>query len=317
MKGRTVFWIILLIVIGLPLLIGISRNIGYRARGIEQVKFAQGGFERRYQLYIPRDLAKFDGPRPLVLVLHGSGGIDKGMIRITKGRFQDLADQHGFVVAYPNAVKRLWNFGPNTDPQPPMPPRDDLAYFQTVIAQIKDRAPIDPKRIFATGISRGGRASYFLGCKLPGKIRAIAPFSMPLPDYFVEDCKSGPPLGVAVFMGTKDPLVPYRGGLLTKGKVDKGTVLTTDQTVALFRARNGCVDGTATPRTYDDPATGTSVERTDWNDCSGAPVRLYKINGGGHTWPGGKQYLPKRWIGKVSNAINGADEVWDFFSSFK
>ncbi|MBW1972604.1 MAG: phospholipase, partial [Deltaproteobacteria bacterium] len=40
---------------------------------------------------------------------------------------------------------------------------------------------------------------------------------------------------------------------------------------------------------------------------------LYGIEGGGHTWPGGYQYLPERIIGKSSKDIDASKVIWNFF----
>jgi polyhydroxybutyrate depolymerase len=42
-------------------------------------------------------------------------------------------------------------------------------------------------------------------------------------------------------------------------------------------------------------------------------VILYTIEGGGHTWPGGLQYLPERIIGKTSKDLDANQLIWDFF----
>lgn len=36
--------------------------------------------------------------------------------------------------------------------------------------------------------------------------------------------------------------------------------------------------------------------------------------GGGHTWPGGNQYLPERIIGKTSMDIDASEIIWDYFA---
>jgi polyhydroxybutyrate depolymerase len=43
-------------------------------------------------------------------------------------------------------------------------------------------------------------------------------------------------------------------------------------------------------------------------------VILLRIDNGGHTWPGGKQYLPERMIGKVCRDIDAGHEIFEFFS---
>jgi polyhydroxybutyrate depolymerase len=40
-----------------------------------------------------------------------------------------------------------------------------------------------------------------------------------------------------------------------------------------------------------------------------------RVDGVGHTWPGGKQYLPKLIIGTTSDSFNAAATIWQFFAS--
>jgi len=40
---------------------------------------------------------------------------------------------------------------------------------------------------------------------------------------------------------------------------------------------------------------------------------LISVNGGGHTWPGGKQYLPVKLIGKASRELDAGKEIISFF----
>jgi polyhydroxybutyrate depolymerase len=45
----------------------------------------------------------------------------------------------------------------------------------------------------------------------------------------------------------------------------------------------------------------------------GTEVILYAIERGGHTWPGGDQYLPAWIIGKTSRDIDVNEVIWNFF----
>jgi len=76
--------------------------------------------------------------------------------------------------------------------------RDDLA---TVVN-------VDPKRVFATGMSNGGMMCYRLASELSDRIAAIAPVSgtMAIPDY-----KPKRPVPVIHFHGTADNIVPFNG----------------------------------------------------------------------------------------------------------
>lgn len=287
-----------------------------QAPSLREHRFDQDGVKRRYLLYTPRDATKLQGGRPVVIAMHGGGGTHRGMVRLTKRRWNQLADEHGFYVVYPHAMEKHWDFGEGLTSQKRKRRVDDLAYFRRVIDDVSGRAPIDASRIFATGHSRGGQASYFLACKLSDKIRAIAPMSMSVATFLEDDCVDGPPVGVAIVNGTHDPQVPYNGGQISVLGIKRDTILSTDQSLALWRTRNGCANTPARSVVIDKPGDKTSVTKTEWTDCRGAPVTLYRIENGGHTWPSGQQYLSVRLIGEVSKDIDGADEAWRFFSQF-
>ncbi len=278
--------------------------------------FKQGEYRRRYKLYSPRDANQLEGHRPLVLVIHGGGSTDRGMLKGTKQRWNQLADRHGFYVAYPNAIDKLWDFGEGDTSNALRRRVDDLAYFGMVIDHASTRARIDAKRVFATGISRGGQASYFLACNMPDRVRAVMPVAMGLPEFMVDECVAGPPVGIAIVNGTADPQVPYHGGWITVFRDQRDRVLSTDQTIALWRKRNGCQNAPTTVSSADVPGDKTSVSIQSWSACRGAPVKLYRVDNGGHTWPSGLQYLGEKLVGPVSHDIDAADEGWRFFSQF-
>lgn len=279
-------------------------------------RFEQDDYRRRYKLYSPRKAKDLTGPRPLVIVIHGGAGTDRGMMKLDKNRWNELADQHGFYVVYPNAVDKLWDFGEGRTSNNLDKRVDDLAYFRRVLDGVSKRKNIDQRRIFATGISRGGQSSYYLACNMPERIRAVMPVAMSLPDFMQDDCRAGPPVGMAIVNGTADPQVPYEGGWIKVFHKKRDIVLSTDETIALWRARNGCVVSAAATSQIDKPGDKTSVSVREWTRCSGAPVKLYKVNNGGHTWPSGIPYLSSRIVGEVSSDISAAEEGWAFFSQF-
>jgi len=50
------------------------------------------------------------------------------------------------------------------------------------------------------------------------------------------------------------------------------------------------------------------VVRLTWPAPGCSPVVLYRIEGGGHGWPGGPQYLPARVIGRIPRHL-GATKI--------
>lgn len=296
---------------------GLGNAVPAFRTGMQERRFLIDGLDRSYLLYVPQS-AGDSGMRPLVLVLHGGGGTARGLPRQTNHRWSALADQFGFYLVYPNAHDRFWDFGEGRISERLEQRVDDGAYFHSLLDELYEGLPIDPDRVFATGISRGGQASYFLACRFPGQFRAIAPVVMPLPDYLEDDCRGDdPPVGLAIFNGTEDPLVPYDGGWITFGNDRRDRVLSTDDTVSLWRARNGCPLAPDRTRIIDTADDGMQVIRNDWISCSGAPVTLYRIEGGGHTYPSGRRSLLELVVGPVNRDISAADESWAFFSQFE
>jgi polyhydroxybutyrate depolymerase len=273
--------------------------------GLERTDFRLERLARGYLAYVPDRAAPAEG-RPIVLVLHGGGGSAQRMLRLTGGGFHGLAEDTGAVIVYAEAFDGLWDFGEGTTSAALQPRRDDLAYFRAVIADVARRYGGDTARVYSTGISRGGQASYFLACRLPGGVRAIAPVAMPLPAFLHDDCRSAEPTGVMILNGVRDPIVPYDGGVITLGRRGRDRVLSSDETAAFFARRNGCRGAALAER------IGQQAQRRSWQDCR-LPTVLYRLEDGGHTWPSGPQYLPQRVVGPVSREIDATAEIAAFF----
>jgi poly(3-hydroxybutyrate) depolymerase len=52
------------------------------------------------------------------------------------------------------------------------------------------------------------------------------------------------------------------------------------------------------------PGGDRPVERMTWQASAGPAVILYRIEGGGHGWPGGPQYLPARLVGQIPRRLD-------------
>ncbi len=266
------------------------------------------GATRHYLLYVPDSLASHPGARPLVIVLHGGGGTDAEVRRSTKQGFDALAEANGFLVLYPNAIGRLWDTGEGEISSNLAPRRDDTGFISAAVKQVGTEFTLDRQRIFATGVSRGGQMSYALACNTPGLIRAIAPVSMTLPDGLAPACKTGAPLGVLLIEGTADPIVPYDGGRITIFNRQRDSVLSAAATMATFASRNHC------DAEKPLPPTG-AVQRQVWLGCS-APLRLDRVEGGGHGWPSGRRLMHLTFVGQTNTDIDAPTEIWHFFSRF-
>jgi len=302
----------------LPLTISLLLSCAHANRPAGR-SFSHDGLERKYLIYSPPLKSADSGKRPLLFVLHGGGGTHRGMVRLTKRRFNELADRDGFFVVYPQGIDKSWNDG-RTDKISGAHRKgiDDVGFFRALIEHLVFEYPIDSNRIFVTGISNGGLMSFRLGCSLPDKIRGIAPVTAQIPSAIEALCRSESGVSLAVFNGTEDPLVPYNGGQITVFRQQRGEVLSTDETIRIWQNKNRCPSKARATELPGLTADGTRVTKIEYTQCAAASkVVLYRIDGGGHTWPDGRQYLPVRRIGRTSRDINACDEIWEFFRSLK
>lgn len=272
------------------------------------------GLVRTYYLHVPAHIPK-DRAVALVLAFHGGGGTPAGIER--ESGFSGLADREGFLVAYPQGYGKSWNDGRNATSIAAQRDRiDDLGFVAALLDDIGKDYRIDPKRVFATGISNGAIFSHYLGANLSARIAAIAPVAGGIPEPLGEEFNPEKPVSVLVMNGTQDPLVPYQGGKITlPWSATRGAIIGTESAVGKWADHNGCRSVPVTADLPDrDSGDGTSVRRLTYADCrDGTEVVLYRIEGGGHTWPGGVQYLPRRVIGKLSRDIDATEIIWGFF----
>jgi len=271
------------------------------------------GLERTYRIYMPPSYDK-STPLPLLIALHGGGGSGEKMEELTLGGFNRLSDQEGFIVVYPDGIEKHWNDGrENVKYRAHREKIDDVGFISALIDHLVKQYNIDIKRVYVTGISNGAMMSFRLGCELSEKIAAIAPVSGAMPKDLV--CSPLRPVSVLVISNKEDPMVPWEGGEIRFGRQRFGEVLSVEESVRLWVHHNQCSSSPANLLEPDkDPQDGTRVRREEYGQGKeGTEVVLYAIEGGGHTWPGGQQYLPAWIIGKTSRDIDANEVIWNFF----
>ena len=269
-----------------------------------------GDLERTYWLHVPAGVTK-EKAVALLFCFHGGQGSGEAM---TSGSgFSALSDKEGFIAVYPEGVGRSWNDGrgePGIEAQKKN--IDDVAFVMAMIESISKEFSVDPKRIFATGISNGGFLCNRLAAERSETFAAIAPVAAGMGIPIGEKFEPKEPVSVVLMNGTEDPLVPYKGGKM--GLNNRGEILGVDEIVKKWVARDGCNKTAAEMLPDTDPKDGCRIERTIWTGGkNGTEVVVYKIEGGGHTWPGGTQYLPERIIGRVCRDIVAPKVIWEFF----
>lgn len=291
-----------------------------QAKGLEKFTLEHGGMTREYWLHDPRK-GKVGELRPLIIVLHGGGGKADRFDGMT-GRdasFDALADREDLLVAYPQGYKKQWNDGreiPNVAAQEMN--LDDVGFISALIDEMIKRHDVDPKRVYATGPSNGGHMSNRLACDLSEKIAAVGIVIGNMPVKMVDKCKPENSVSVLIMNGTADPLVPFNGGTVHLMGMERGEDISTAKTFDFWLKQAGFQHGPANIKPEElpdaDPNDKTRVTRQDYKGEK-AEVVLYTVDGGGHTWPGGRQYFFESVVGRVSHDINATETIWNFFKA--
>jgi len=266
-------------------------------------QFNHGTERRRYLIYIPDAYHQKQAKSfPVVFNFHGGG------MTMTEQMFYTgmnrSAEKNEYVVVYPQGIKQDWNvgfdmsyqFGPN-----------DVGYIKALLEVLLKQYRIDPARVYATGLSRGGFFCQRLAAELPEKFAAIASVGGTLPDSVAYFHQKKIPMPVMVIHGTSDEIVTYNG----KDKAYKSA----DATYQYWKKHNGLETTKEYIKSIDKIKTDSTSLKILQTSGNSVGVQLVSINGGGHTWPGAHPFNIGFSLGKTSSDIDANDLIWKFFSA--
>jgi polyhydroxybutyrate depolymerase len=271
------------------------------------------GLTRTIRVHIPRS---WDGTRqlPVVLMLHGYGG--NAWSGLAQGRWIPKAEQAVFLAVglegtlkYPDHREhfpnnpRSWSSGTGATPAE-QNGVDDLRFIRRVIEQLLATRQVDAHRIYVTGFSNGAAMAFRVGAELSEYVAAIAPVANAL---LVQVEQLTRPVSLLMIWGTDDPINSMQGGLVT---YHERTIIRPSAIASLQQW--GQLLKCAPDLTSTVPQPG--IERFILHsENSNAEAVLYTINGMGHYWPGGVNFLSEQIAGHRSHRLNATDLIWDFF----
>jgi polyhydroxybutyrate depolymerase len=260
------------------------------------------GLPRQYLVHQPADLPP-GRPVPLVVMIHGGGGTARG----AEARYgwDPLADRTGFVVAYPQGAGRSWSDGAGCCGRAGRRNLDDVTFLTSMVTAIRAQLPVDPARIYATGISEGGIMSDQLACGTD-LFAAIGPDSATR----LGPCPAPKPISLIHIHGAADQRIPLDGHPGAGVNHITGPSSVPDL-VAAWRAVDGCPPPTVT--------TAGPVHTTSAGCPDGRAVTLIVVDGAGHQWPGSRPAHPVRPRAIApdppSTALDATATIWDFFAA--
>ena len=246
---------------------------------------------------------------PLVLAFHGGQSHPEAMRRFSG--LEALAAAGRAVVVFPEGTGSreglfTWNGG-NCCGEARADGSDDVGFVATLLDALAVRLPIDSRRVHATGMSNGAMMAYRVGAELSERIASIAPVAGPLA---LESIAPSRPVPVLHFHGSLDQFTPLGGGIGRRSitRVSHRPVL---EGLLEWVHANGCAPEYVR-ETIPCSDEGITIERFTWGaGAAGSEVVLYRLEGGGHTWPG--RTPDSFFLGPSALSLDANAIIWEFF----
>jgi polyhydroxybutyrate depolymerase len=286
--------------------------------GQTRVDLVSGGQSRWYLRHVPPSYRPPE-PMPVVVDLHGYS--EGAVLQTTASALGPYGDLHGFLTITPEGSGQprfvTWDTALDST---------DVRFIGDVLDQLERTLCVDQRRVFVTGYSQGAFMASTLACVYADRIAAVATVAG------IRDapgCRPGRAVPVVAFHGTDDRHIAYTGGLGPDGlklPAYDGSGKTMGEEglehrpplngapipviAGAWAKRNGCTGPSSQRNVASD------VTRFTWPCPSSRAVELYRVNGGGHTWPGSKFTTAAASILGHTTASISADAIaWHFFQA--
>ena len=256
-----------------------------------------GEEEREYFVYVPKNL-KNKNNRPAIIAFHGYKSDAKGFRWLIKP--DKWADKHGFVMIYPNAIKKSWNAGKGMGRQNTT--SDDDRFAAELPSVISQRHDIDLQRIYAMGFSNGAQVAAKLLCHHSVQIAGVAMVAQSLNE---DNCRPAYKVPVVIIHGMQDPAAPYKGG-------GKFKLASHKQSLEYLRSWYE-IKSKKKPIKGDKTYICSEFSEGEKSRTSVVGCSMFKD---GHQWPGARDFLTKQ-LGTTNKNLSANDFIMTFFKKFK
>lgn len=280
--------------------------------GEGRVTLTSGGQERWYVRHVP---PAHDGERPVPLVVDIHGYAEGAEVHVAQTRLGPFGDEQGFLTVSPQGQGEVarWDTEEGSS---------DLAFIGDLLDHVEETACVDEARIFVTGLSNGAMMTSSIACTYADRVAAVAPVAgLRRPGW----CDPAAAVPVMAFHGTADPFVAYDGGLgeaaanlpapdgsgrtlRDLGVRPGGDEPSIPELAAAWADGNGCEGEPAEEEVAGD------VTRIAFPCPPAGEVVLFRVQDGGHTWPGSEfSRAIESVTGRTTFSIDANELMWAFF----
>ena len=293
-----------------------ANESGGRPAGVEARSLIRPEGERHFLVAAPSRPAT--GKRALVIIMHGAGASAKQVLGMAfppspLSVWLEIAEREQLMVAAPDAGKGGWSDCMASAQQAAR--KDDVAFISAIIDQAIAQDEVDPARVYAIGVSRGGFMAYRVAMELSERLAAFSTVLASMPP--AAKC-SMPPIALsALIVGcTGDRLMPYHGGKFFYSPLDP--VSSIEESAAMWRRHAGLPDVPQVQTIAQfDPRVRTQATCYLWGSApERVQVSLIRIDNAGHAEPSRRKRYPQliNWlVGTQNTEFEVADTAWEFF----
>lgn len=274
-------------------------------------------YQRKFTIHLPTGFTN-STPVPVVFMLHGGGGTMTNAQGFTN--LNSVSNTNGFLAVYPQGYGIIpsggfsWADGRGTSAD--IAGVDDLGFIDKLLDTLIANYSIDTNKIYICGFSNGGFMTQRFACQQNQRFAAMASLGSIMDTTLFASCNPSRPIPMLFMLGTADPFVPYNGGPM----IGSGPVLPIvgiDTLIHFWKINNNCITSNTPINVPNTDLTDSStVTVFNYTNCScNSDISFYRINGGGHTWPGVEIPSYEIIAGHTNEDIQASVELWNFFNA--
>lgn len=280
--------------------------------GESTISFTGAGQDGTYVRHLP---PAYDSTTPLPLVIDLHGWSEPAGVHLVFSGLASYGDDHRFITLVPDITRPVPRWDTAVDGA-------DIKWIAALLDEAEATLCLDINRIFVAGMSNGAMMTSAIACSLDDRIAAVAPVAG-VRD--MDGCNPARAVPIMAFHGTADRFLPFEGGLgpavadlpNPDGTGTLGTdVIALDgdtpsvpEVMTAWASRNGCTD--ADP---EEVPVADDVTRLAWDCPTSGETILYRIEGGGHTWPGSEfGTMITDMVGATTLNLSANQVMWQFF----